>query len=313
MPIPIVCLDVRVRQWAACFRECFSKPQYQHFVTVLLGLLLCQEARTLTGLRRQVAGGASVASLSRFLARAPWDEAAVARAWRARFDTHAAPLVQAARDHQRQTRPRQVGRPKEPLVIGYLIGDDSTLAKPKGTTMEGVGHHYSSTADARVRGHSLVQGLYVLQGRRCPLAPQLYQQKSVCAARRVPFRSKIALMEEQIRTFAPVAGTQTHVLLDSWYGAKSLWKAARDRRFLITTGLKGCVRTRNAIEPLRASARSMTRLLLPTQPAPMRTPRPSGPGTGGAARPRTPTHSCVADSGNDRAVHRAPCRSGPLR
>jgi len=238
MPIPIVCLDARVRQWASSFAACFSKPQYQHFVTVLLGLLLCQEARTLTGLRRQIAGGPSIASRSRFLARAPWDEAAVARAWRARFDRQVAPLVQAERERQRQTRPRWVGRPKEPLVIGYLSGDDSTLAKPKGTKMEGVGHHYSSTAAARVRGHSLVQGLYVLQGRRCPLAPQLYQQKSVCAARKVPFRSKIALMEEQIRTFVPVAGTLTHVLLDSWYGAKSLWKAARARGFLITTGLK---------------------------------------------------------------------------
>ncbi|MDQ2830525.1 MAG: transposase [Chloroflexota bacterium] len=238
MPIPIVCLDARVRQWAACFSRCFSKPQYQHFVTVLLGLLLCQEARTLTGLRRQVAGGPSIASLSRFIARAPWDEKAVVRTWLARFQTQVAPLVQAERARQRHTRPRQVGRPKEPLVTGYLIGDDSTLAKPKGKKMEGVGHHYSSTADARVRGHSLVQGLYVLLGRRCPLAPQLYQQKSVCAARGVPFQSKIDLMEEHIRTFAPVAGTRTHVLLDSWYGAKRLWKAARDRGFLITTGLK---------------------------------------------------------------------------
>ncbi len=238
MPVPIVCLDAHVRQWAACFTRCFSKPQYQHFVTVLLGLLLCQETRTLSGLRRQIAGGPSVASLSRFLARAPWEDTAVARTWRARFDSHVAPLVQAERDHQRRTRPRQVGRPKEPLVTGYLIGDDSTLAKPKGKMMEGVGHHYSSTADARVRGHSLVQGLYVLLGRRCPLAPLLYQQKNVCAAREISFRSKIDLMEEHIRTFEPVAGTRTHVLLDSWYGAKRLWKAARAREFLITTGLK---------------------------------------------------------------------------
>jgi len=238
MPIPIVCLDARVRQWAAGFSRCFSKPPYQHFVTVLLGLLLCQEARTLSGLRRQVAGGPSIASLSRFIACAPWDEEAVVRTWLARFQTQVAPLVQAERERQRHARPRQVGRPKEPLVTGYLIGDDSTLAKPKGKKMEGVGHHYSSTADARVRGHSLVQGLYVLLGRRCPLAPQLYQQKSVCAARGVPFRSKIDLMEEHIRTFEPVAGTRTHVLLDSWYGAKRLWKAARDRDFLITTGLK---------------------------------------------------------------------------
>ena len=69
IPIPIVCLDARVRQWAACFSRCFSKPHYQHFVTVLLGLLLCQEARTLTGLQRQVAGVPSIASLSRFIYR----------------------------------------------------------------------------------------------------------------------------------------------------------------------------------------------------------------------------------------------------
>jgi len=238
MPIPIVCLDAQVRQWAACFSRCFSKPPYQHVVTVLVGLLLCQETRTLTGLRRQVAGGPSIASLSRFIARAPWDEEAVVRTWLARFQTQVAPVVQAEREQQRRTRPRQVGRPKEPFVTGYLIGDDSTLAKPKGKRMEGVGHHYSSTAAARVRGHSLVQGLYVLVGRRCPLAPQLYQQKSVCAARGIPFQSKIDLMEQHIRTFAPVAGTRTHVLLDSWYGAKRLWKAARDRGFLITTGLK---------------------------------------------------------------------------
>jgi hypothetical protein len=36
----------------------------------------------------------------------------------------------------------------------------------------------------------------------------------------------------------PIAETRTHVLLDAWYSAKTIWKAARDRGFLITTGLK---------------------------------------------------------------------------
>lgn len=38
--------------------------------------------------------------------------------------------------------------------------------------------------------------------------------------------------------FALLFATVTHVLLDSWYSAKVLWKAARERGFLITTGLK---------------------------------------------------------------------------
>ena len=57
MPIPIVCLDSRVRQWTEQFRPCLSKPQYQHLVTVLLGFILCQEGRTLSGLTRLIAGG----------------------------------------------------------------------------------------------------------------------------------------------------------------------------------------------------------------------------------------------------------------
>src|SRR5207244_7187475 len=54
----------------------------------------------------------------------------------------------------------------------------------------------------------------------------------------VPFASKSKLMETTIRTFEPLAGTLTHVLLDSWYSAKCLWRVAREREFLITTGIK---------------------------------------------------------------------------
>jgi len=238
MPIPIVCLDGAVSHWATAFRACFSKPQYQHFVTVLFGLLLCQEGRTLTGLRRQIAEGPSVASLSRFLAHAPWQPERVAQTWLARFSAQMAAVVQAEQERHRQARPRRRGRPPQPVVTGYLIGDDSTLAKPKGKTMQGVGRHYSTTAGTHVQGHSLVQGLYVLLGRRCPLAPRLYQQQAVCQAADVPFRSKLDLMVEVVQSFVPVSGTRTHVLADSWYAAKRLWRAARARGFLITTGLK---------------------------------------------------------------------------
>ena len=98
--------------------------------------------------------------------------------------------------------------------------------------------HHSTTQDKRVPGHSLVESLYVLLGQRCPLAPQLYRQQAVCKAEGVPFASKIDLMETVIRTFEPVAGTVTHILLDTWYSAKRLWRAARERGFLITSGLK---------------------------------------------------------------------------
>lgn len=238
MRLPIVCLDARLRQFTEVFAPCFSRPQCRHFVTVLLALLLCRGPRTLTNLRRQVVAPASLASLSRFLAEAPWSESGVAATWRARFDVQVLPLVVAEHARQRAARPRRRGRPPVPVVTGYLIGDDSTLHKSRGRKMEGLGQHYSTTAAKPVTGHSLVQALYMVQGRRCPLAPRLYRQQTVCATEGVPFRSKVDLLVEQITTFTPVPGTQTHVLLDSWYTAKRVWQATRARGFLITSGLK---------------------------------------------------------------------------
>src|SRR6266704_2456079 len=238
MPVPIICLDEDVRYFAERFREVFSKPQYQYFVTVLLGLMLCEGTRTLSGLLRQIAESPSLAGLSRFLSEAPWEEAAVAESWLRHFREELQPQVEAELQRARQMQSKQRGRPKAPVVTGYLIGDDSTIEKRKGKKMEGLGRHHATTQDKRVPGHSLLESLYVLLGRRCPLAPQLYRQQAVCAAEGVPFASKIDLMETVIRTFEPVAGTLTHVLLDSWYSAKRHGLAAREREFLITTGIK---------------------------------------------------------------------------
>ncbi len=251
MRVPIICMDHRLRQFAAAFHACFSKPQRRYFEIVLLALLLCQEAHTLSGLLRQVLARVTLSGLSRFLGKAPWSSADVASTWRTRFDTQVAPLVHAEHVRQRAARPHRPGRPAASVVTGYLIGDDSTMEKVRGKKMAGLGKHHSTTAGTRVVGHSLVQALYVVQGRHCPLEPKLYRQKAVCEAEGVPFHSKIELMAEQIRTFKPLAGTRTHVLLDSWYAAKCIWKAARERGFLITTGLKSnrCLRVADPEAP----------------------------------------------------------------
>jgi hypothetical protein len=150
----------------------------------------------------------------------------------------AACVVHSELASQVERQPKRRGRRKRPVVTGYLIGDDSTMHKPKGRKMEGIGQHHSTTHERRVAGHSLVQGLYVLLGRQCPTAPRLYRQQRICKQEHVSFQSKIALMMELIRTFEPLPGTLTHVVLDSWSSAKAIWKAARERGFQITTGLR---------------------------------------------------------------------------
>ncbi|GHO64130.1 hypothetical protein KSC_030220 [Ktedonobacter sp. SOSP1-52] len=238
MPLPIICAYEWLQQYLMSYRDLFSKPQYKYFVIVLLGFIQCQQARTLSGLQRTVASGGSLSCLSRFFALAPWDTETLMARWQERFRTQLAPLVQAELTRQQQMQPKRRGRPKVPVVTGYLIGDDSTMQKDKGRKMEGIGTHHSTTHERWVRGHSLVQGLYVLLQWRCPLPPRLYRQQAVCEREQVPFQSKIDLMIELIQGFEPATGTLTHVLLDSWYSAKAIWKAARERGFLITTGLK---------------------------------------------------------------------------
>jgi hypothetical protein len=259
MSIPIICLDARLRQFCETFWKCFSQPQFKYLVTVLLALMLCQETHTLSGLLRQVADGQSVSGLSRFLSRSPWSATEVAGAWTERFHEQLAEAVDREHERQRRQRPKRQGRPRKTVVTGYLIGDDSTQHKPKGKKMGGLGTHHSTSHETGVNGHSLMQCLYVLLGRGCPLLPQMYRQKVVCERADVPFQSKIDMMETTIREFDPVPNTQTHVLVDSWFGCKRIWKAARERGFLITSGLK-CNRSLRITDPQAASGKLWQRL-----------------------------------------------------
>jgi SRSO17 transposase len=246
MRLPIVCLDQRLRQYLALFSGCFSRPQYKYFVTILLGLMLCQSGRTLSGLLQVVNSGVSLSGASRFMSEAPWHAEDLAQKWQRQFRQEMTAQVLEEQARSRCQGKKKRGRPKKTVVTepalslskGYLIGDDSTMSKRRGKKMEGIGRHYSGSEKKRVTGHSLVQGLYVLLGRRCPLAPRMYRQRAVCEAEGVTFASKVDLMAEIISTFEPVAGTITHVLLDSWYTSKRLWKIARERGFLITSGLR---------------------------------------------------------------------------
>jgi SRSO17 transposase len=248
MRLPIVCLDQRLRQYLALFAGCFSQPQYKYFVTILLGLMLCQSGRTLSGLLRQVDSGASVSGVSRFMGQAPWQAEDMARRWQSQFRQEMTARVLHEHARMRRRRKKKRGRPKKTVVTGYLIGDDSTMTKRRGKKMGGLGRHYSGTEKKTVTGHSLVQGLYVLLDRRCPLMPKMYRQKAVCEAESIAFASKVDMMAEIIGTFEPVAGTLTHVLLDSWYTSKRIWRIARERGFLITSGLR-CNRSLRIDDP----------------------------------------------------------------
>jgi hypothetical protein len=149
MPKPIVCLSAAVCEFAELFRPCFSRRQWKYFVTVLLGLIECQERRTLQGLLAAVGEKVSLCGLSRFFNRWQWSRAAVAQTWLGRFRDQMQPQVQAEHQRQRAEREKRRGRPPATVVTGYLVVDDSIHLKVKGRKMQGLGRHYSNTKGGR--------------------------------------------------------------------------------------------------------------------------------------------------------------------
>jgi hypothetical protein len=89
-----------------------------------------------------------------------------------------------------------------------------------------------------VNGHSLFQAVYVVEDHHHPLTPVMYCQKGVCEQYGQSFFSKVDLAVQTVEAFEPLPDTHTHVLVDSWYLSKRLWKAVRKRHWDLTGGLK---------------------------------------------------------------------------
>jgi hypothetical protein len=238
MPKPIVCLSEQLRQFAELFRSCFSKRQWKYFVIVLLGLIECEERKTMSGMLRVIGEQVSLSGLSRFLNKWNWSPSKVAQSWLLHFRQRMEGSVQSEHTRLKAEQAKRIGRPKQTVVTGFLIFDDSVHHKPKGQKMGGLGYHYSNTEQKVVAGHCLFTGLYVLLGQRCPLQPRMYCQKSICEQENHPFQSKVAMAVEEIETFEPVPGTQTHVLIDSWYHCKQVRRAAQKRGWQVSGALK---------------------------------------------------------------------------
>lgn len=244
MPKPIVCVSEQLRQYMELFRNCFSQRQWRYFVIVLLGLIECEERKTMSGLLRVIGERVSLSGLSRFLNKWPWSPEAVAQSWLYDFRQRLEPLVQVEHARLKALVPKGVGRPKQTVVTGYLIFDDSVHEKPKGRKMGGLGNHYSNTAQKVVAGHCLFNGLYMLLGQRCPLQARMYCQRHVCEQENQPFQSKVEMAVDDIEQFEPVAGTKTHVLIDSWYHCRQVRRAAQKRGWEVSGGLKSNRRMR---------------------------------------------------------------------
>jgi hypothetical protein len=138
MAHPIIIQDSSFRNYLANFRDVIRPAQWRYFETVLMGFMHCQASRTLSGMLRTLAVLVRVWQLSRFLVSPRWSTLKLAEARSPCFCTDLEPLVAAAHEQQRVTRPKKRGRTKATVVTGYLIFDDSTHVKRYAQAMGGI-------------------------------------------------------------------------------------------------------------------------------------------------------------------------------
>jgi hypothetical protein len=239
MPKPIICLAEWLCQALEAYESLFTTAQWRCLVTVVLGLVETEGRRTLKELSSQVADKIGDWNLSRFLREMTWSPRLLMASWYEQFVEQIEPVVQREKQQRQRALSAQRGRRiRAASVTGYLIIDDSTHEKPYAEAMGGLGTHWSGVAKETVQGHSMLAALYVLRGHRVPVSVQMYRQKVVCEQEGAPFVSKIDLAVGRLLAFEGPKGTHTHVLVDSWFMNKRVWRTARDRGFALSGGLK---------------------------------------------------------------------------
>jgi hypothetical protein len=221
----IVEIPAEVREAFAPFREVMTRPQFRHFLHLVLGLILpFSKNKTVQAIAESYAEGTDRSCLSRFLERAPWS-------------------VEKALNWALLTLYRRLPRPKGGLI--FLILDDSENEKT-GKKIEGAGWFYDSLGKKLLLfGHNFVLALAQVGGVSFPVGIRLYLKKEFCREQGLRFKTKNELAAELIDGFRPPVAGAVIVLFDGWYlnetvvpavqarGWKWVSRAKSNRRMLI--------------------------------------------------------------------------------
>jgi len=194
----------------------FKSYVWKHLLSMVLGLMLLKEAKTLTALRYQE----SVATLSRTLNSYPWPLEEMS-ATRRRL------ITKALQKHHGRRRGRK------PVV--YLILDDTVIPK-RGEKLPGVGFHFCPAQGRVVRGWDLVFAAVRIGHLTVPWDWRGYVNECFCEEE--DFRPRTELASELIRIFEPPLGSRVIVVVDSTYCCKRVIEAAVARGFVVVGWVK---------------------------------------------------------------------------
>lgn len=183
----------RVRHLLSGFRRYFTRPQYENFCRVMLGLIVAGEKEhDVKSINELFTERKDQSSVNRFFTRPRWNVERVVSEGRA--------LLMSENGTSR--------------LREYKIIDD-TVCRKYGPGAEMVCYNHSSTMGT-VLSHDYVTSLYVSGGVSVPDGLKLYGSERRCREKGTGFKTKVQLACEMIDEHVPSA-KRTIWLWDSWY------------------------------------------------------------------------------------------------
>lgn len=201
-----------------------SKPQLNHTLNFVHGIILTDGKKTVSQIRRSTHEPRDLSCMTKFLNESPWCPNRVTRR-RLKFMMG---KIKKKRAKQGDTRP----------IAFFIIDDTQSKRDPSTKQMERLDHHYSHSDGKTVWSHCLVTAHLVSEEYSFACDFRSYFRESYCEEEGLPFKSKNDLAIELIKDYESPTDEQVYVLVDSWYTSKKLVDACSAKGYHLIGGLR---------------------------------------------------------------------------
>jgi hypothetical protein len=196
--IPITEPPSIVTEYVQKFRAFFSKPQFDHFVNYITGLIVSTN-KTVQGINDSFMNHKDQSALNNFITDSGWDETQV-------------------NDRRIELCKEQLA--ETPEKDSCLIIDD-TLSHKTGEHIEQAELHFDHSTNQYQLGHQVVTSLLVARDKKIPLDLRLYKRYHDDDP---DFKTKIQLALELLRDAVTKQIPFGCVIFDAWYLSQEVTK-----------------------------------------------------------------------------------------
>jgi hypothetical protein len=201
-----------------------TKPQHNHMLAVVHGIILCAGRKNITQIRHAVRQDGNLSNSTHFLNHAPW---CVNRMQRRRMKFMIEKL--------RKSRIKK----GDSRHLVFFIVDDTNSKKDKSTNkMEALEFHYSHEDGKSMWSHNVVTTHVVSDTYSFPWDFRPYFRKEYCEAHPIVFKSKNDLALEMIEAFSAQEDELVYVLMDNWYTSEKVVNACNRKGFHVIAAVK---------------------------------------------------------------------------